>query len=119
MDFKSHNERSSVCFTALVFVLTDDGWVLRPVQRADDDEAEAFILLAVDDHIAGLESGSFRGRGGDRDSGGGGAGGRGCVAPRRAVLRRHGAGAAAIHRAGLPYRKQQRRCHNLAQPGKK
>lgn len=67
--------------------LTDDGWVLRPVQRADDDEAKAFILLAVDNHIAGLQSGPFRGHGGDRDRGCGGSGGRGRIAPGRAVLR--------------------------------
>lgn len=34
--------------------LTDDGGVLRPVQRADDDEAEALVLLAVNEHVAGL-----------------------------------------------------------------
>lgn len=33
--------------------LTDCGGVLRSVQRADDDKAEAFGLLAVDDYIGG------------------------------------------------------------------
>lgn len=34
--------------------LTDDGGVLWSVQRADDDEAEALVLLAVNEHVAGL-----------------------------------------------------------------
>lgn len=38
--------------------LTDDGGVLRPVQGADDDETEALVLFAVDDHVAGLRGGS-------------------------------------------------------------
>lgn len=45
---------------------------LRPVQGADDDKAKAFILFAVNDHIAGLQAvggETFRRRGiatGDR-----------------------------------------------------
>lgn len=35
--------------------LTDDGSVLRSVQRADDNEAKAFVLFAVDDDIIGLQ----------------------------------------------------------------
>lgn len=36
--------------------LTDSGSGLRSVQRADDDKAEAFVLFAVNDHIAGLQA---------------------------------------------------------------
>lgn len=48
--------------------LTDDGRVLGSVEGADDDEAEAFVLLAVNDHVAGLQSRSVRGGGDDSGS---------------------------------------------------
>lgn len=51
--------------------LTDDGRVLGSVEGADDDEAEAFVLLAVNDHVAGLQSRSVRGGGDDGGSGDG------------------------------------------------
>lgn len=69
--------------------LTDDGGVLWSVEGADDDEAETFVLLAVNDHIAGLQGGSVRRRGG---SGGGNRRGtrcRGSVAAWGAVLCGH------------------------------
>lgn len=39
--------------------LTDNGGVLGSVQGADDDEAEALVLLAVDNHITGLQGSSL------------------------------------------------------------
>lgn len=84
--------------------LTDDGDVLRPVQGADDDEAEAFVLLAVNDHIAGVHGGALRQRG---DSGAAGrCWCRGGVAAWRAVLRGHRAGAAAVHWTEFTWRKR-------------
>lgn len=47
--------------------LTDDGGVLRSVQGADDDKAEALVLLAMNNHITGLQGGSLWRRGGSRD----------------------------------------------------
>lgn len=46
--------------------LTVGGGCLGPVERADDDESEAFALLAVDDDITGLGVGqrSVRSAGG-------------------------------------------------------
>lgn len=68
--------------------LTDDGGVLWSVEGADDDKAEAFVLLAVNDHITGLQGGSVRRRGGgdgDRRE----TRCRGSVAAWRAVLCGH------------------------------
>lgn len=85
---------------------TVGGSGLGPVERADDDESEAFALLAVDDDVARL-----------RVSGGGGAVGRlavgaavgvGEVASGGAVLRGHRARAAAVLGARLACRGRQR-----------
>lgn len=87
--------------------LTDDGRVLGSVEGADDDEAEAFVLLAVNDHVAGLQSRSVRGGG---DDGGGGDGdhrgsrGRRSIAARGAVLRGHGTRTAAVDGTRLTWR---------------
>lgn len=69
--------------------LTDSGSRLRPVQGADDDKAKAFVLFAVNDHIAGLQAvggEAFRRRG-VATGGGVVAVGIGCVVtPWRAVV---------------------------------
>lgn len=87
--------------------LTNDGRVLGSVEGADDDEAEAFVLLAVNDHVAGLQSRSVRGGGDDggrRDGNHRGSRGRRPIAARGAVLRGHGARAAAVDGTGLTWR---------------
>lgn len=84
---------------------TVGGSGLGAVERADDDESEAFALLAVDDDVARL-----------RVSGGGavgrlavgGAVGVGEVASGGAVLRGHRARAAAVLGARLACRGRQR-----------
>lgn len=63
---------TSVCRAALDYASyfmghSDDGGVLRSVQGADDDEAEALILLAVNNHITGLQGASLWRRGGSWD----------------------------------------------------
>lgn len=86
---------------------TVGGSGLGPVERADDDESEAFALLAVDDDVARL-----RVRGGGGGAVGrlavGGAVGVGEVASGGAVLRGHRARAAAILGARLACRGRQR-----------
>lgn len=52
--------------------LTYSGSGLGPVQGADDDEAEAFVLFPVNDHVAGLQAVGSEALGG----GGAAAGGR-------------------------------------------
>lgn len=42
---------------------TDDGSILRPVEGADDDETEAFVLLAVNEHVTGVQGRALRGHG--------------------------------------------------------
>lgn len=69
--------------------LTYGGSGLRPVQRADDDKAEAFVFLAVDDHVAGLQAVRGKAFGGRGIATGGGVvavGVGGIVASRRAVV---------------------------------
>ena len=84
--------------------LTDDGSIFWSVKGADYDKTEAFILLAVDDHVAGLQAATHRGRG-YRGYGAchGSAEARGGVAPWWAVLGWHGARAAAVHRTWLTW----------------
>lgn len=69
--------------------LTDDSGVFWSVKRADDDEAEAFVLLSVNNHITGLQSRSLWRRSGGRDGESSRACSRGGVATWRAVLRGH------------------------------
>lgn len=82
--------------------LTDDGRVLGSVEGADDDEAEAFVLLAVNDHVAGLQGRCVRVGGDDGDHRG--SRGRRPVAARGAVLRGHGARTAAVDGTRLTWR---------------
>lgn len=97
-------------------ILTDGHVGFWAVQRADDDETEALILLAVDHHIAGLcalgrrgfrsgatACGRHRGDGPVKVAGHG-AGGK--VAPGGAVLCGYRARAPAILRTGFTGR-----CH--------
>lgn len=86
--------------------LTYSGSGLRPVQGADDDEAETFVLLAVNDHVAGLQA-----VGGEAFGGRGVAAGGsvvavavgGVVTAWRAVVGGYGARAPPILWAGLPW----------------
>ncbi|TNN70870.1 hypothetical protein EYF80_018855 [Liparis tanakae] len=89
--------------------LTDDGGVLRSVQGADDDEAKALVVLAVNNHVTGLQGGPLWRRGGSRDHDRLRARSRGRIAARRAVLCGHRAGAAAIHRTQLTWRRGSKR----------
>ena len=82
--------------------LTDDGGVLWSVEGADDDEAESFVLLAMDDDIAGLQAAALQGRG-CHVRGASGAEAWGRVAPRGAVLGGDGARAAAVHWTSLTW----------------
>ena len=97
--------------TQTITGLTVGGGRLGPVQRADDDEAEALALLPVDDDVTGLSAGSGRpvrrGRGAHAGVGrrvGAGAVAVREVAARGAVLRGHRAGAAAVLRTRLTWR---------------
>lgn len=101
--------------TKAIIELTVSGGCLRPVERADDDEAEAFALLSIDDNIAGLSVGGRRPVWGGRvaRAGVGRLGSAGAVAicevtARGAVLRGDGARAAAILRTGLTCKGRQR-----------
>lgn len=85
--------------------LTDDGGVLRSVQGADDDEAKALIVLAVNNHVTGLQGGPLWRRGGSRDDDRLGARSRGRIAPRRTVLCGH----RAIHRTRFTWRRRSKR----------
>lgn len=90
--------------------LTYSGSGLRSVQGADDDEAEAFILFAVNDHITGLQAvwgEAFRGRG-TATGGSMVAVAVGCVVTAwRAVVGWHGAWTPPILWAGLPWNTHQ------------
>lgn len=78
--------------------LTDDGGVFWSVEGADDDKAEAFVVLTVDDHVTGLQAATLQGRGYTGcGAGHGGVEARVGVTLRRAVLGRHGAWTAPVH----------------------
>lgn len=97
--------------------LTVGGGHLGPVERADDDESEAFALLAVDDDVTGLGVGQRSVRSGGGVWGavagvgrlrGDGAVGVCEVAAGGAVLRGDRAGATTVLRTGLTCRGRQR-----------